>query len=146
VAQEQGESTVRRTRPKDKRLYWRGDVLWARVFGKRSSTGCRDEQAASAVADDLERRSKDPTYARAHQATLAGALSMLLADLDRRGRSAATKKKASQKRSQNPVSVEESGEVTRSPAAIVPAVYVAALYIDPRGPYPKFRLGGRSHR
>jgi integrase len=88
---------VRRTRPKDKRLYWRGDILWARVFGKRSSTGCRDEQAASAVADDLERQRVDPTYAAATQSTLGGALKMLGADLIRRGRSEATKSKAKQK-------------------------------------------------
>jgi integrase len=88
---------VRRPRPKDKRLYWRGDVLWCRVFGRRSSTACRDEQAASAVANDLERRSVDPTYARAHQATLGGALKMLKADLVRRGSAEATKRKASEK-------------------------------------------------
>lgn len=86
----------------DRRLYWRGSVIWARVIGPtgridRFTTKCRSEAAAIAAANDLERRATDPTYAAASTSSLDGMIRAYFADLDRRGRSASTKKIARQK-------------------------------------------------
>jgi len=86
----------------DKRLYWRGTTIWCSVPGPdgyavRKSTGCKDEQAATAKANAFERSSTDADYAGAATTTLADAVTLYLADLDRRRRSDATKKIARQK-------------------------------------------------
>ncbi len=93
---------MRQPKPRDKRLYWRGAKLWCRVPGPsgrivRVATRCTDEIAASAVADELERRYADPAHAAAAAATLGGAVKALLADMTRRSRSAATHEIARQK-------------------------------------------------
>lgn len=90
------------TKLKDKRLYWRGGIIWCRVLGNggeyvRKSTRCRTEAGAIAVADEFELRAADPSYAAASKATLGETLTALFADIDRRGRADATKKKAGQK-------------------------------------------------
>jgi len=89
-------------KPSDKRLYWRGGKLWCRVPGPdghitRKATRCINEAAASARADEFERRFADPHHAAAAAATLEGSVKAYFADLDRRGRSAATKEIAAQK-------------------------------------------------
>ena len=91
-----------RAKPKDRRLYWRGDKLWCRVVGLngrtvRRATGCTDVAAATRVADRFELESADPAYAAAQAATIGGAMITYFADLDRRKRSAATKLIARQK-------------------------------------------------
>lgn len=91
-----------RPRLHDKRLYWRGSVIWCRVLGQlgtieRCTTKCRSEDAAVAVANELERRAADPTYAAASKTTLGGVIRGYLADLDRRGRADATKEIARRK-------------------------------------------------
>lgn len=120
-----------RPRLKDKRLYWRGNTIWCRVLGAtgtidRRTTKCCDEAAASAKADEFERVAANPTYAAAAAATLAGALTAYFADLDRRGRSAATKKKARQK----------VGHYVRIWGADLPMIRISAKlvldYIDQR--------------
>lgn len=120
-----------RSKPKDRRLYWRGDVLWCRVVGtigviERRSTKCRSEEAAIAVANDLERRAVDPTYAAASATTLSGVIRGYFADLDRRGRAVATKEIAEQK----------CGHFVRIWGAEMPIVKVSARlvneYIDQR--------------
>jgi integrase len=89
------------TQPRDKRLYWRGGKLWCRVptlAGRvRKPTGCSDEKAASARADEFERRYADPSGAAAQAATLEGSIRALLKDMVRRGRSEATLDIAAQK-------------------------------------------------
>lgn len=87
---------------RDKRLYWRGGVIWSCVLGpsgvrERRSTRCTTEAAAVARTNDLERRAVDPSYAAQAEATLGAAMTAYLADLDRRGSSVATKKIARQK-------------------------------------------------
>jgi len=120
-----------RARLHDKRLYWRGDTLWCRVLGtdgrvQRKTTKCHDEPAASKKADEFERAATDPTYAAALSTTLGGALTAFFADLDRRGRSDATKAKARQK----------VGHFVRLWGASMPLVRVTAAlvleYIDRR--------------
>lgn len=92
-----------RPKLKDKRLYWRGDRIWCRVPQppdgaiKRLATGCRNEEAAVARANEFEQRWANPAHATAAAATLVGGIEALLADLRRRQRSAATQKKARQK-------------------------------------------------
>lgn len=93
---------MRNPKPKDKRLYWRGGKLWCRVPGPagrivRKTTRCTDEVAASAKADEFERRYADPTHAAAAAAQLEGAVRAYIKDLDRRGRSQTTKEIAAQK-------------------------------------------------
>lgn len=60
------------------------------IKGERVSTGLRDRQAAERAADDLERRSADPTYRAAHETTLRAALRGFIDDRAAVGRSAAT--------------------------------------------------------
>jgi integrase len=91
-----------RTKPQDDRLYWRGTILWCRVPGsngriRRRTTKCTDEAAASARADEFERRFADPRHAAAAAATLEGSLRAYYRDLERRNRSAATRGIARQK-------------------------------------------------
>jgi integrase len=85
-----------RTRLSDKRLYWRGRKLWAKVLGPggqiiRRATGCTDPKAGSARADEFERIAADPSYAASATATLNSAIASYLEELDRRGSSDATK-------------------------------------------------------
>lgn len=81
---------------KDKRLYDRGGrFIWARVRDERGyivrvSTRTADEKAASLFADEWERRAADPGYRRASDATFGSAMKDWLAELTRRGVSAAT--------------------------------------------------------
>lgn len=87
---------------RDKRLYWRGDVIWCRVLGasgriERHTTKCRTEEAAVARANELERRAADPTYAASAATTIGGVAQDLITDLRRRKKSADTIKIARQK-------------------------------------------------
>lgn len=118
-------------KPHDKRLYWRGDVLWCRVLGTagrivRKTTHCHDELAAVAVANRLERGAADPTYAAASATTLTGCLNRFFEDLTRRKRSKATLAKAKQK----------VGHFVRLWGAKLPLVRITATllleYIDKR--------------
>lgn len=72
------------------KLYKRGNVWWARVGGKRVSTGARDRRAAELSARNLERRAADPTYRAASETTLGEALRRWLGDRRVAGRSDAT--------------------------------------------------------
>ena len=79
-------------------LYKRGKkgVLWCRVRNRagrivRKSTHGVDREAALLVARDFERASADPTHSRAYETTLEGCMNDYLDDLERRGRSEATK-------------------------------------------------------
>lgn len=85
-------------------LYKRGKkgIFWCRVRNRagrivRKSTHCVDREAALLVASKLERASADPTHARAYETTLEGCMNDYLDDLERRGRSDATKAIALQK-------------------------------------------------
>lgn len=88
---------------RDKRLFDRGGrYIWARVRdeqGKvvRVSTKCTSEKAASAFADEYERRSADPSYRRAAEARLEDSISEWFGELRRRKVSAATLEIASTK-------------------------------------------------
>jgi integrase len=81
---------------KDKRLYDRGGrYIWTRVRDERGyivrvSTRTADEKAASLFSDEWERRAADPGYRRASDATFGSAMTDWLAELTRRGVSAAT--------------------------------------------------------
>ena len=80
---------------RDKRLYWRGGTIWARVLGPagriiRKTTKCTDEAAAVSKANDFERVASDPNYAAAKATTLAAAVTSYLADKKRRGAADAT--------------------------------------------------------
>ena len=74
----------------DPKLYRRGDVWWARILGKRVTTGCKDRQAALLRARVLEREHADPAHRAANEATLGDALVAFLADRDAHGRSKGT--------------------------------------------------------
>src|ERR1700682_6309298 len=81
--------------PRDKRLYWRGGKLWCRVPGDdgriiRRATRCTDETAATARADEFERRYANPRHAAAAAATLEGSVRALQLEMMRRGRSKET--------------------------------------------------------
>lgn len=91
-------------RPKltDKRLYWRGGKIWCRVPGPsgrilRKTTKCTDEAAASAFADERERRYADPAHAAAQAATLEGSVKALIVDMKGRRRAPDTIKIALEK-------------------------------------------------
>jgi integrase len=58
--------------------------------GERVSTGRRDRKAAELEADELERRSADPTYRAAHETTLRAALRGFIDARAALGRSGAT--------------------------------------------------------
>jgi integrase len=81
---------------KDKRLYDRGGrYIWTRVRDERGyivrvSTRTADEKAATLFSDEWERRAADPGYRRASDATFGSAMTDWLAELTRRGVSAAT--------------------------------------------------------
>lgn len=82
-------------RSRDKRLYRRGRFWWARVTDERGrivrvSTRCTDAEAASAFADEWERRAANPAYRRAAEATLEDGIRDWFAELDRRKLSEAT--------------------------------------------------------
>jgi integrase len=76
---------------RDKRLYDRGGrFIWARVRDEhgriqRESTRCTNEKAATAWADEYERKAADPGYRRAATTTLGDALRDWYAELRRRG-------------------------------------------------------------
>jgi integrase len=74
----------------DPKLYRRGDVWWARILGKRVTTGCKDRQAALLRARVLEREHADPAHRAANEATLGDALVAFLADRAAHGRSKGT--------------------------------------------------------
>jgi integrase len=87
---------------RDRRLYWRGGRIWCRVPGPsgrivRMPTRCVAETAATARADELERRFADPAHAAASAATLEGSVKALVADMRRRNRSPSTIAIAKQK-------------------------------------------------
>jgi integrase len=87
---------------RDKRLYWRGSTIWARVLGPagriiRQTTKCRDEAAAVAKANEFERVASDPSYAAAQATTLEAAVTAYVADKKRRGAADATLKIAAVK-------------------------------------------------
>lgn len=80
---------------RDRRLYQRGRYIWARVRDEhgqiiRVTTRCTSEQAASAYADEYERKAADPHYRRSTETTLEGAISDYLVELGRRKVSEAT--------------------------------------------------------
>lgn len=82
---------------RDRRLYERGEsrFIWAKLRDetgriKPVSTRCTDETAAALFADEWERRAADPSYRLAAETTLEGAIRDYLAELKRRGVSAAT--------------------------------------------------------
>lgn len=71
------------------RIFRRGDVWhawWYTPEGRREqrSTRCHDKRAAEEVARRWERDAADPAHAAARDATLTGALSLLLEDRKRR--------------------------------------------------------------
>jgi|GEM_PF-968378 len=84
------------------KLYKRGGIWWCRVRDRRGrivrkSTGCRDYEAAARATADFERAAIDPVHEAATKALFGGSVMDYLTDLDRRGRSPATKKIARQK-------------------------------------------------
>jgi integrase len=87
---------MQRRKYRDPRLFDRGGrFIWARVRDEhgliqRLSTRCTSEAAASAWADEYERKAADPSYRRAAEATLGSAIADWLAELRRRKVSAAT--------------------------------------------------------
>jgi integrase len=123
-------------RPKlrDRRLYWRGNVLWARVptpNGKRRvATRCTSEVAATAFADEAERKYADPSYAAAAAETVSGIADALIANMKRRERAEATLEKASTKLGHF-VRLWENGGALPLPLTRVTASLVTE-YIDAR--------------
>lgn len=117
---------------RDSRLYWRGNKIWCRVLDasgriKRKPTRCISEVAAVAVANDLERRAADPSYAAAAATSLEGAVVAYIADLRRRKRAAATLK----------IAAEKSGHFLRIWGRELPLVHLSngqlvLKYIDQR--------------
>ena len=67
---------------RDRRLYLRGDTWWARIRSggktKRMSTGCKDYEAASIRADELEKQQADPVRHAAAKATFQDAADSLV--------------------------------------------------------------------
>ena len=74
----------------DPKLYRRGDIWWARILGKRRSTGCHDRQAALLKARALERQAADPAHHAAHETTLDDAIAAFITDRATHGRSRGT--------------------------------------------------------
>ena len=82
---------------RDRRLYARGEsrFIWARVRDEHGhikpvSTRCTDEKAATLFADEWERRAADPSYKRASETTLDGAIVDYLTQQQRKAVSEAT--------------------------------------------------------
>lgn len=72
-------------------------VLWTNLFGRRVSTGCTSRRHAEIWKRAQERTGADPRLAASERACLDDAIRDLYAELRRRGRSAATLKRARQK-------------------------------------------------
>lgn len=72
-------------------------TLWTRVGGQRVSTGTSNLKAAKRWKERKLIERADPRRAAAEKATLADAMRELYAELRRRGRAAATQKRAKQK-------------------------------------------------
>lgn len=77
---------------RDSRLFRspRSRFIQARIHGKRASTGCIDEKAASLWADEAERKRASPRYAAASAATLGPCVDDYMAEMRRRKSAAAT--------------------------------------------------------
>ena len=79
---------------KDKQLYLRGGVWWARLKvenrTERISTGCRDYEAACLRKKELERRQADPAHHASSKVTFSFAADRLLDNLRTAGKSAGT--------------------------------------------------------
>jgi len=71
------------------KLYKRGKIWWYQHRGERTSTQCRDKQAAEAEAKNIERRAADPNY-RASETRLEDALDRFLDDQRQRKRASGT--------------------------------------------------------
>lgn len=69
----------------DPKLYRRGPIWWARILGRRVSTGCKDRQAALLRARQLEREAADPAHRAAHPVTVEQALDAHLVAAEARG-------------------------------------------------------------
>jgi integrase len=72
-------------------------TLWTRLNGRRVSTGCADQATARIWKRAQQRKAADPRLAASERAQLADACEDLVAELGRRGRSAATLRRAKEK-------------------------------------------------
>lgn len=82
------------------RDFWQrraGGSYWTNLFGRRVSTGCKSLRAARAWKAGREVDGANPRLAAAKKASLADAILDLIAELKRRGRSAATVSKVTKK-------------------------------------------------
>ncbi len=74
-----------------------GDVYWTNLFGVRVSTGQKNIRNATTWKHGKEREGADPRHAASQKARLDDAIRELKAELRRRGRAAATLKRADEK-------------------------------------------------
>ena len=79
---------------RDRRLYLRGDTWWARIKvenkTKRVSTGCKNYEAASLRADELEKRQADPVRYAAAKASFQEAADRFIAKVKQAGKATGT--------------------------------------------------------
>ena len=101
-------------------LYRRGQYWWARdpVTGRRTSTRCRDRQAARAWVAERERLANDPVYAASQHARLGNWIVKLLGTKERK--SPATQQVARQK----------AGHLIRILGADTPLAEIGPVAVD----------------